>query len=170
MRLLENTAFRDGNLVSLQCARPHVDGARDLLLMNIDHIYRPAIAALAAAPADEVTAFVDTDRTLGDDDMKVQRDGAGRVRHIAKTLMKWDAGYVGMTKIPAAAQARYWAEADAALADEGRGDPRRAHPGPAGRARRAARVPRHQRPRLAGGRSAGGARARGGSAARGRWW
>ena len=45
--------------------------------MNIDHIYRPAIAALAAAPADEVTAFVDTDRTLGDDDMKVERDGAG---------------------------------------------------------------------------------------------
>ena len=120
VRLLENTAFRDGNLVSLQCARPHVDGARDLLIMNIDHIYRPAIAALAAAPADEVTAFVDTDRTLGDDDMKVERDGAGRVRHIAKTLVKWDAGYVGMTKMPAAAQAAYWAEADAALAEDGR--------------------------------------------------
>jgi L-glutamine-phosphate cytidylyltransferase len=120
VRLLENTGFRDGNLVSLQCARPHVDGARDVLLMNIDHIYRPAIAALAAVVADDVTAFVDTDRTLGDDDMKVQRDDAGRVRHIAKTLMTWDAGYVGMTKIPAAAQERYWAEADAALADEGR--------------------------------------------------
>jgi len=120
VRLLENTAFRDGNLVSLQCARPYVDGARDLLIMNIDHIYRPAIAALAAVAADDVTAFVDTDRTLGDDDMKVQRDDAGRVRHIAKTLMTWDAGYVGMTKIPAAAQERYWTEADAALADEGR--------------------------------------------------
>ena len=55
--------------------------------MNVDHIYRPAIAALAAAPADEVTAFIDTDRTLGDDDMKVERDAAGRVHHIAKTLI-----------------------------------------------------------------------------------
>ena len=46
--------------------------------MNIDHIYRPAIAALAAAPVDDVTAFIDTDRTLGADDMKVERDPSGR--------------------------------------------------------------------------------------------
>ena len=122
VKLVENRAFRDGNLVSLMTARQEIarGPVDDLLLMNIDHIYRPAIAALAGAPADEVTAFIDTDRTLGDDDMKVERDGGGRVRHIAKTLATWDAGYVGMTKIPAAAQARYWAEADAALAEEGR--------------------------------------------------
>ena len=120
VRLIENPAFRDGNLVSLQCARGQLAAGRDLLIMNIDHIYRPAIAALAAAPVDDVTAFVDTDRTLGADDMKVERDAAGRVRHIAKTLATWDAGYVGMTKVPAQAQARYWAEADAALAGEGR--------------------------------------------------
>ena len=88
--------------------------------MNVDHIYRPAIAALAREPASEVTAFIDRDRTLGDDDMKVERDGAGRIRHIAKTLQQFDCGYVGMTKVPAAAAARYWAEADAALAQEGR--------------------------------------------------
>ena len=88
--------------------------------MNIDHIYRPAIAALAGAPADDVTAFIDTDRVLGADDMKVERDGAGKVRRISKTLERWDAGYVGMTKVPAAAAARYWAEVDAALAAEGR--------------------------------------------------
>ena len=88
--------------------------------MNVDHIYRPAIAALAAAPATDVTAFVDTDRTLGADDMKVERDGGGRVRRIAKTLERWDAGYVGMTKVPRAAAARYWATVDAALAAEGR--------------------------------------------------
>jgi L-glutamine-phosphate cytidylyltransferase len=120
VRLVENRAFRDGNLVSLLSARPAIDPARELLLMNIDHIYRPAIAALCAAPADDVTAFVDTDRTLGADDMKVERDGAGRVRRISKTLESWDAGYVGMTKIPASASARYWATADAALAEEGR--------------------------------------------------
>ena len=62
--------------VSLTTARPFVEDADELLLMNVDHIYRPAIAALAAAPADDVTAFVDTDRTLGADDMKVERDAA----------------------------------------------------------------------------------------------
>jgi choline kinase len=120
VRLVRNDAFRDGNLVSLLSARPVIDPGRDLLVMNIDHIYRPAIAQIVGAPASEVTAFIDTDRTLGDDDMKVERDGAGRVRRIAKTLATWDAGYVGMTKIPALASARYWAEVDAAHASEGR--------------------------------------------------
>jgi choline kinase len=118
VRLIENTAFRDGNLVSLMAARPYLSG--ELLLMNIDHIYRPAVAAIVAPTAHEVTAFIDTDRTLGADDMKVARDEAGRVREISKTLASWDAGYVGMTKVPAAAHARYWATADAALAEEGR--------------------------------------------------
>jgi choline kinase len=120
VRLVENTAFRDGNLVSLMTARPHLDPADELLLMNIDHIYRPAVAAIVGAPAQDITACIDTDRTLGADDMKVARDGAGRVREISKTLVTWDAGYVGMTKVPAAAFARYWATADAALAEEGR--------------------------------------------------
>jgi choline kinase len=116
--LVENTAFRDGNLLSLFAARPRIAG--DFLLMNVDHIYRPAIAALAAAPAAEVTAFIDTDRQLGADDMKVVRDASGRVRAIAKTLSDWDAGYVGMTRVPAAALARYWAAADDTLAADGR--------------------------------------------------
>ncbi len=120
VRLVENTAFRDGNLVSLLASRPHLATDADLLVMNIDHIYRPAIATLAAAPVDDVTAFIDTDRTLGADDMKVQRDAAGRVHRIAKTLPDWDAGYVGMTKVPATAWARYWAAAEATLAAEGR--------------------------------------------------
>ncbi len=116
--LVENRDFRDGNLLSLYAARPHLRG--EFLIMNVDHIYRPAIAALAQAPAREVTAFIDTDRRLGDDDMKVERDAAGRIRHIAKTLTTFDCGYVGMTKVPAAAFERYWAEADAALAADGR--------------------------------------------------
>jgi choline kinase len=118
--LVENRAFRDGNLISLTAARAFVEDADELLLMNVDHIYRPAIATLAAGPADDVTAFIDTDRTLGADDMKVERDGGGRVRRIAKTLEQWDAGYVGMTKVPRAAAGRYWAAVDAALAAEGR--------------------------------------------------
>jgi len=116
--LVENTAFRDGNLVSLMAARPRLDGG--FWLMNVDHIYRPAIAARVAVVASEVTAYIDTDRTLGADDMKVARDEAGRVRGIAKTLTTFDCGYVGMTQVPADARERYWATADAALAEEGR--------------------------------------------------
>jgi choline kinase len=118
--LVRNESFRDGNLVSLMTARPLLAPDHEMLIMNIDHIYRPAIAEIAAKPAAGVTAFIDTDRTLGADDMKVERDGAKCVRRIAKTLETWDAGYVGMTKVPAAAWARYWATADAALAEEGR--------------------------------------------------
>lgn len=120
VRLVENPSYRDGNLVSLLAARPFVEGADQLLLMNIDHIYRSTIAPIVAGPALEVTAFVDTDRTLGADDMKVQRDGAGRVASISKALESWDAGYVGMTKIPGQAAPAYWSAVDAALAAEGR--------------------------------------------------
>jgi CDP-L-myo-inositol myo-inositolphosphotransferase len=120
VELVENPAFRDGNLMSFMTARPLLANGEDVLLMNIDHIYRPAIAELAMRPADEVTAFIDTDRALGADDMKVERDARGRVRRISKTLESWDAGYVGMTRIPGGAAPRYWAAADAALAEEGR--------------------------------------------------
>jgi choline kinase len=116
--LLENPDFRQGNLISLLTARPRLRG--EFLIMNVDHIYRPAIAALAQAPAEQVTAFIDRDRTLGDDDMKVERDDAGRIRQIAKNLTRFDCGYVGMTKVSASAAPRYWAEADAALAADGR--------------------------------------------------
>ena len=116
--LIENRAFRDGNLVSLLAARSLI--ADEFLLMNVDHIYRAPIAALAAADTPDVTAFIDIDRKLGSDDMKVERDGRGRVRKIAKTLTTFDAGYVGMTKVPAAAAERYWAAVEAAQAEEGR--------------------------------------------------
>jgi len=116
--LVENRDYRDGNLVSLMAARPHVRG--EFLLMNVDHIYRPEIARLVGQPVGEVTAFIDVDRQLGADDMKVARDGEGRVSAIAKTLTLFDCGYVGMTRVPAAAFERYWDEADAVLATEGR--------------------------------------------------
>jgi choline kinase len=116
--LLQNPAFRDGNLVSLMTARPRIDD--ELLLMNVDHIYRGPIAELVRPPASEVTAFVDRDRQLGADDMKVAQDGEGRIRSISKTLAVFDCGYVGMTKVPAEALPRYWAAADAALAAAGR--------------------------------------------------
>jgi choline kinase len=118
VELLENTHFRDGNLISLMTARPRI--TQGFLLLNVDHIYRPGIAQVVAPEATEVTAFIDTDRQLGADDMKVERTAEGCVRHIAKTLTTFDSGYVGMTRVPTSALPRYWQTADAALAEEGR--------------------------------------------------
>jgi choline kinase len=117
LELIENTSYHDGNLISLMTARPLLSGG--FLLLNVDHIFRPAIAAVVAPEVEDVTAFIDTDRKLGADDMKVERRPDGRVRRIAKTLTSFDCGYVGMTRVPAGALPRYWKEAEAALAEEG---------------------------------------------------
>jgi choline kinase len=117
LTLVENTRFRDGNLISLMAARPLLED--EFVLSNVDHIYRGAIAEVVRPAASEVTAFIDTDRQLGADDMKVERDAAGRVRRIAKTLTTFDCGYVGMTRVPRVALDRYFAMADRALAEEG---------------------------------------------------
>lgn len=118
VHLVENPAFRDGNLVSLMSARPLLDDG--FLIMNVDHIYRSSIAKLVGLPVDRITAFIDTDRKLGADDMKVERAGDGRIAAIAKTLDRFDCGYVGMTAVPATLRERYFAEAERALAEEGR--------------------------------------------------
>jgi choline kinase len=118
IELVENTQFRDGNLVSLLTARPRI--TEGFLVMNVDHIYRPAIADVVAPEVRDVTAFIDTDRTLGNDDMKVERDANGRIVAIAKTLTKFDCGYVGMSRVPTALLGRYFEEAERALAEEGR--------------------------------------------------
>ncbi len=112
LRLVENTQYRLGNLRTLETALPHVRGA--FLLMNIDHVYPAAVATRIAEQAGtQITAFVDFDRPLGDDDMKVALDGDHRVSQISKKLDRWDCGYVGMTFVPAAALDRY----RAAIAD-----------------------------------------------------
>ena len=118
IQLVENTNFRDGNLISLLSARPHLH--EGFLLMNVDHIYRPTIAKIIAPEVEEVTGFIDTDRTLGADDMKVSRRPDGRIAAIAKTLTTFDCGYVGMSRVPGKLLPRYFAEADRAIAEEGR--------------------------------------------------
>ena len=115
---VENTQFRDGNLISLLTAKPLI--SEGFLVMNVDHIYRPTIAEVVAPEVSAVTAFIDTDRTLGNDDMKVERGAGGRIVSIAKTLTKFDCGYVGMSRVPTALLGRYFEEADRALAEEGR--------------------------------------------------
>jgi choline kinase len=118
VQLVENAQFRDGNLVSLLTARSLIDDG--FLVMNVDHIYRPSIAEIVAPDVDRITAFIDTDRPLGNDDMKVERNAQGRIVAIAKTLTTFDCGYVGMSRVPRAVVGRYFAEADRALIEDGR--------------------------------------------------
>jgi len=120
--MTENASYRKGNLLSLLAGKRGLDAAGSFLLMNTDHIYKPAIAhvvAAACARADEITAFCDYDRVLGADDMKVALDDEGRVRTMAKTLPAWDCGYVGMTFVPAARRPDYFAAVERVLASEG---------------------------------------------------
>ena len=51
--------------------------------------------------------------------MKVAVDGQGRVADMAKTLARWDVGYVGMTFVPAARRDAYLDAAAAVLAEKG---------------------------------------------------
>jgi choline kinase len=106
--LLENTNLLAGNILSLVVGLTQLEPG-GFLLMNTDHIYPELVARLVsgvAQTANEVTAFCDFDRSLGADDMKVQlRDG--RVVAMSKTLVTWDAGYVGMTYVPESARAAY---------------------------------------------------------------
>ena len=60
-----------------------------------------------AASATEITAFCDFDRPLGADDMKVELDEQRRVVTMSKQLERWDAGYVGMTFVPAGRREAY---------------------------------------------------------------
>lgn len=117
---VENSAFREGNIVTFRAALPHVDQAAGYLHTNTDHIYRPSIAELVAdvaKTATRVTAFCDFDRTLGADDMKVALDEDRRVSAMSKQLESWDAGYVGMSYVPSHAASLH-VEAVPAVIDE----------------------------------------------------
>lgn len=124
-RILYNPAFADaGNLISLGVARAAGLCDDGFLLMNADHIYHPAIAdtvKAAAAAATSTTAFIDHDRTLGPDDMKVRLDDEKHVMSIDKQLETWDAGYVGMTFVPRSAVASYFQHADNVRLEKGDG-------------------------------------------------
>ena len=107
--IVDNPDYREGNLLSLRAGQPALLPG-GFLLMNTDHIYPAAIARLVGrtmAGAQEVSAFCDFDRDLGADDMKVRLDGRQRVVTMSKQLDRWDAGYVGMTFVPAAYRVSY---------------------------------------------------------------
>ena len=119
--IVENTEYKKGNLISMRTGERALEPGA-FLLMNTDHIYKPAIADVvrrACEAATEITGFCDFDRTLGPDDMKVGLDAQRRVAEMAKTLPTWDCGYVGMTFVPAARRDAYFATATRVSAEQG---------------------------------------------------
>jgi len=116
--LLENKDYLQGNIFSLLKALPHVDGS--FLLMNVDHVYPLRLGQVFLQRQRElshVTAFVDFDRPLYADDMKVQlQESPLRVKRISKELTDYDAGYIGMTYVPGTKLRQYKAIAESVAA------------------------------------------------------
>ena len=94
--ILENKNYQKGNLLSLMSALPRLFNS--FLLVNTDHIYSRDIAEVVKNNLRNITAFVDYDRQLGDDDMKVKL-ADGQVKEMSKKLTDFDCGYVGMTYV-----------------------------------------------------------------------
>jgi choline kinase len=90
------------NLVTLASAGPALDGG--FLLFNSDVLFHPGILDALLACPHPCALVVDDRGTLGDEEMKVQLDGAGRLAFIAKTLdPRTSAGeYIGLAKFDAA--------------------------------------------------------------------
>jgi choline kinase len=117
VRWVHNPDYLRQNLYSLGAARPLVQ--EGFLLQNTDHVYDRRIAERVLAQCGELTAFCDTDRTLGADDMKVERDDQGRLKAISKQLTRFDRGYVGMTFCPTERLQEYFEAFDQVAAEHG---------------------------------------------------
>jgi len=117
VRFALNPDFRKGSVLTLNAARSFLTG--DILLCNVDHIY-PAtlLRRFLSSPraTDAPTGFVDFDRPLFADDMKVFLDENGRIVRIAKTLNEYQGGYIGSTFIPGAFMSRYLNALDRVIA------------------------------------------------------
>ncbi len=95
VNLVYNPNFREGNIMTMAVAMPHITG--DFLLMNADHIYPRRILRHILKDSDGITAICDFDRALGADDMKVKLGDDGTLLRIDKKLKDYDCGYIGMT-------------------------------------------------------------------------
>ncbi len=111
IRILENKEYKKGNLLSLATALPDIDNS--FLLVNTDHIYSRDIAKIVKSNLQSITAFVDYDRQLGADDMKVKLQN-GAVAAMSKKLTDFDGGYVGMTYVDETIMPAYRAAVEAA--------------------------------------------------------
>lgn len=97
IEVYENKHFELGNLYTLEEALKHVN--ESFLLMHVDHIFNAALAPVIKRQQDaRIVVFTDSDRALGDDDMKVKTDDSGtKLMDASKQLPNKGLGYVGLT-------------------------------------------------------------------------
>ena len=101
-----NRDFTKGNLLSLITAFQYLEG--DVLVMNSDHIYPlTLLRQFTEAGSEDIRMACDSGSVLKTDDMKVAFDHAGRLKKIAKDLKEYDAGYIGLTFVPASKMGIY---------------------------------------------------------------
>jgi len=123
------------NAYSLWCAREVL--AEGVLLANGDTLHPTSVDRLLLGADDGASILLALDdvKSLGDEEMKVLRDGTGRVKSISKLLPHdADGEYIGVSLVPAAAAPalvdalertwradaqRYYEDAYQLLADEG---------------------------------------------------
>lgn len=99
--LVNNPDFHKGNLYSLAVALPQLKGD-GFFIFNADHFYSPkTYAKIFLQEPEEIAVFIDRDRPLSDDDMKAELNSDQSLVRMAKTLTQWQAGYVGVTWVPA---------------------------------------------------------------------
>jgi L-glutamine-phosphate cytidylyltransferase len=114
VRTCPNNLLEAGNLTSVAAARAAV-GASAFVLTNADHLFPPHFYSQAFRPSSGVTIACERERSIADDEMKVQIDG-DVLAAISKTLPHFAGAYIGTTYVPAAASAAYWQAFDVATA------------------------------------------------------
>lgn len=99
--LIENKEFLKGSILTLNSALPQIDDS--FLLLNVDHIFPFRLGKKFLQTRDhirQITTFVDFDRPLQEDDMKVLLSEDQKIKRISKGLHEFDAGYTGLTYVP----------------------------------------------------------------------
>jgi choline kinase len=101
------------NLATCWMAREEIVG--DVLLLNGDTLFEPAVAArLLAAPPAPITLTIDRKAEYDDDDMKVRTDG-DRLRAVGKTLELYDGESIGFTRFSPEGAAMFVGYVESAL-------------------------------------------------------
>lgn len=121
VRLVRNSQYTKGNLLSVLAARPHLKD--DFFIFNADHCYpmQTYQHIFKLADIDGVHVCCDSDRMLVSDDMKVQLTSEARFHSMSKTLERYQLGYVGVSHVSKSMHDRYWRMCDEALRDKGEG-------------------------------------------------
>ena len=113
IKIVKNPSPQKGNLTSLLCARPYIEG-ESFILTNVDHIFPSDFYTNHFKPKGSLTIAGQSkkSRIILEDDMKIKVDESGRLLDISKDLKEYDGAYIGVSYIAEAASEKYWNAVD----------------------------------------------------------